>query len=174
MSGHNEVPVTHLRKNARGTRTSQLLLEYGTRLCENDRRSGALFQASTESTRPRPASPIPGVFVPRTKTGSEHHDSANRRTTVFFVATLRKPWGIADTPYPRKTFRLPKILSTEQVSRLIDAAPTLFYRVLLMTLYATGLRRAELAHCKSERHRQRTHGHSRQRWERPQRPRCHA
>jgi site-specific recombinase XerD len=64
----------------------------------------------------------------------------------FFVATLRRPWAIAETPYPRKTFRLPKILSPEQVSRLIDAAPTVFYRILLMTLYATGLRRAELAH----------------------------
>jgi integrase/recombinase XerD len=66
----------------------------------------------------------------------------------FFVGTLRRPWAIAETPYPRKTFRLPKILSLEQVSRLIDAAPTAFYRILLMTLYATGLRRAELAHLK--------------------------
>jgi integrase/recombinase XerD len=64
----------------------------------------------------------------------------------FFVGTLRRPWAIAETPYPRKTFRLPKVLSPEQVSRLIAAAPTLFYRVLLMTLYATGLRRAELTH----------------------------
>jgi integrase/recombinase XerD len=62
------------------------------------------------------------------------------------VATLRRPWAIAETPYPRKTFRLPKVLSPEQVSRLIEAAPTAFYRILLMTLYATGLRRAELAH----------------------------
>lgn len=66
----------------------------------------------------------------------------------FFVVTLRRRWTIAETPYPRKTFRLPKVLSVEQVSQLIDAASTLFYRVLLMTLYATGLRRAELAHLK--------------------------
>ena len=66
----------------------------------------------------------------------------------FFVVTLRRPWTIAETPYPRKTFRLPKVLSVEQVSQLIDAASTLFYRVLSMTLYATGLRRAELAHLK--------------------------
>lgn len=64
------------------------------------------------------------------------------------MATLKKPWTIAETPYPRKTFRLPKILSVEQVSKLIDAAPTRFYRILLMALYATGLRRAELAHLK--------------------------
>jgi integrase/recombinase XerD len=49
---------------------------------------------------------------------------------------------------PAKGFRLPKILSPEQVSLLIDSAPTPFYRMLLMTLYATGLRRAELARLK--------------------------
>jgi integrase/recombinase XerD len=78
-------------------------------------------------------------------------NTVNQRTAAlrfFFVATLRKPWTIAETPYPRKTFRLPKILSPEQVSQLIDAAPTVFYRIVLMSLYATGLRRAELAHLK--------------------------
>src|SRR5947209_10710187 len=78
-------------------------------------------------------------------------NTVSQRTAAlrfFFVATLKKPWTIAETPYPRKTFRLPKILSVEQVSKLITAAPTLFYRILLMALYATGLRHAELAHLK--------------------------
>jgi site-specific recombinase XerD len=66
----------------------------------------------------------------------------------FFIKTLRKPWSVADTPYPKKTFRLPLILSQEEVARLIDAAETPFHRMLLMTAYATGLRRAELAHLK--------------------------
>jgi integrase/recombinase XerD len=34
------------------------------------------------------------------------------------------------------------------VSRLINAAGTLFRRTLLMTLYGTGMRRSELAHLK--------------------------
>jgi integrase/recombinase XerD len=66
----------------------------------------------------------------------------------FFVKTLRKPWGIADTPYPKKTVRLPLILSQEEVAQLIDTAETPFHRMLLMTAYATGLRRAELAYLK--------------------------
>jgi len=66
----------------------------------------------------------------------------------FFIKTLRKPWSVADTPYPKKTFRLPMILSQEEVAQLIDAAETPFHRMLLMTAYATGLRRAELAHLK--------------------------
>jgi site-specific recombinase XerD len=78
-------------------------------------------------------------------------NTVNQRTGAlrfFFVATLKKGWSIAETPYPRKVFRLPKILSPEQVARLIEAAPTPLYRALLMALYATGLRRAELAHLK--------------------------
>jgi len=62
----------------------------------------------------------------------------------FYVKTLKKSWSIAETPYPKKTHRLPTILSQEEVARLIDAAGTPFYRTLLITLYATGLRCAEL------------------------------
>jgi integrase/recombinase XerD len=39
-------------------------------------------------------------------------------------------------------------LSQEEVARLINAAVLPFHRVLLMTMYATGVRRAELAHLK--------------------------
>jgi site-specific recombinase XerD len=63
----------------------------------------------------------------------------------FFVKTLKKPWSAAETPYPKMGLRLPTVLSQEEVARLINSAPTPFYRVLLMTLYATGARCAEVA-----------------------------
>src|SRR5262250_1005729 len=66
----------------------------------------------------------------------------------FYIQTLKKPWSIADTPYPKKTHLLPTILSQEEVAQLIDAAPTPFYRTILMTLYATGIRNAELTRLK--------------------------
>ena len=66
----------------------------------------------------------------------------------FYIKTLKKAWSVEDTPYPRKTRRLPTILSQEEVARLIDAARPPLHRTLLMTLYATGLRRAELARLK--------------------------
>jgi integrase len=66
----------------------------------------------------------------------------------FYVKTLKKAWSIAETPYPKKGFHLPSILSREEVARLIDAARTPYHRTLLMTLYATGVRRAELTHLK--------------------------
>jgi integrase/recombinase XerD len=66
----------------------------------------------------------------------------------FYTKTLKKAWSIAETPYPKRAFHLPSILSQEEVTRLIDAARPPLHRTLLMTLYATGVRNAELTHLK--------------------------
>jgi integrase/recombinase XerD len=67
----------------------------------------------------------------------------------FYLKTLKKSWSIAETPYPKKTRRLPAILSQKEVEQLIQAAPMQRERILLMTLYATGTRNAELTHLKT-------------------------
>ena len=66
----------------------------------------------------------------------------------FYCKTLKRAWSIADTPYPKKDHRLPAILSQEEVAQLIAAASTAFHRTLLLTLYATGARNAEVTHLK--------------------------
>jgi len=66
----------------------------------------------------------------------------------FFIKTLRKPWSVAETPYPKQVRRLPLVLSQEEVARLINSARNPFDQVLLMTLYATGARCAEVARLK--------------------------
>jgi len=66
----------------------------------------------------------------------------------FFVKTLNRPWNAAETPYPKKVIHLPVVLSREEVARLIESADLPFHRVLLMTLYATGARRAEVTRLK--------------------------
>jgi site-specific recombinase XerD len=66
----------------------------------------------------------------------------------FYTQVLKQTWSTAETPYPKKVLHLPQVLSQEEVARLIDAAETPFQRVLLMTLYATGARRAEVARLK--------------------------
>lgn len=81
-------------------------------------------------------------FAPSTVT---QHLAALR---FFYVKTLKKAWSITETPYPKKAVHLPTILSQEEVARLIDAAHPPLHRTLLMALYATGLRRAELAQLK--------------------------
>jgi site-specific recombinase XerD len=66
----------------------------------------------------------------------------------FYIHVLKRGWSIAETPYPKKVRHLPQVLSQEEVARLIDAADSPFHRILLLTLYATGARRAEAAHLK--------------------------
>jgi len=75
----------------------------------------------------------------------EHHVSALR---FFFLRTLHRHEFRQFLPYPKVRRKLPKILSREEVARLIDASRDLFQRTLLMVLYGTGLRRAEIARLK--------------------------
>ena len=66
----------------------------------------------------------------------------------FYIQTLKRAWSGAETPFPKKVLKLPIILSQEEVARLINSARTPFHRIVLMTLYVTGVRRAELARLK--------------------------
>lgn len=63
----------------------------------------------------------------------------------LFVAVLKRRWTITDTPYPKRPDKLPVVLSQDEIARLIDSAATPVHRIVLMTLYGTGLRRAEVA-----------------------------
>jgi site-specific recombinase XerD len=66
----------------------------------------------------------------------------------LFVKTLRRPYLPDHIPFPKRPRRLPIVLSPEEVALLIDSAKNLMHRAILMTLYATGLRRAELCRLK--------------------------
>ncbi len=64
----------------------------------------------------------------------------------FFVKTLKRRYLLDDTPYPKAPQRLSQILSVEEVARVIDAADSLSHRTMLMVLYSTSMRNAELRH----------------------------
>jgi site-specific recombinase XerD len=68
----------------------------------------------------------------------------------FFVKTLRRPYLQLDLPSPKRPKRLPTVLSQDEVARLIESANNLLDYAMLMTLYATGVRRAELSRLKVE------------------------
>jgi integrase/recombinase XerD len=79
-------------------------------------------------------------------------NSVAQRTAALrflFVKTLKRAYMLEHIPFPKKPLRLPTILSQDEVTRLIDAAPNLLYRTILMTLYSTGIRRAELVQLKA-------------------------
>jgi integrase/recombinase XerD len=78
-----------------------------------------------------------------------HPHSVRREVAAlrfFYVKTLRRRYLVDDTPYPKVPRRLPTVLTPEEVQRLIAAARTLAERAMLMVLYSTGLRNAELRH----------------------------
>jgi len=66
----------------------------------------------------------------------------------FFVHVLKRRWTLDDIPYPKRPHTLPLVLSQDEVAQLINAAANPVHRILLMTLYATGMRRAEVTRLK--------------------------
>ncbi len=63
----------------------------------------------------------------------------------FYAKTLKRTFLLQDIPFPRSEQRLPLILSPEEVAQILSAPPHLKSRALLMTIYAAGLRRSEVA-----------------------------
>jgi integrase/recombinase XerD len=67
----------------------------------------------------------------------------------FYVKTLKRRYMLEHLPFPRLPEKLPVVLSREEVSRLLAASANRMHRTMLMTLYATGVRRAELCRLKT-------------------------
>ena len=65
------------------------------------------------------------------------------------MKTLKRHYMLEHVQLPKIPLRLPTILSKEEVTRMIDAAPNLLYRTILMILYSTGMRRGELVQLKA-------------------------
>ncbi|MGB0014157.1 MAG: phage integrase N-terminal SAM-like domain-containing protein [Candidatus Sulfotelmatobacter sp.] len=55
----------------------------------------------------------------------------------------RRDLAFDELPFPKQPHKLPVVLSQDEVTRLIEAAPNRMYRTLLILLYGTGMRRTE-------------------------------
>ena len=64
----------------------------------------------------------------------------------FSRQVLKKDWGVEQIPYQRTGRKLPEILSPREVAALFQATRNIKHRALLMTMYAAGLRVAEVTH----------------------------
>jgi integrase/recombinase XerD len=62
----------------------------------------------------------------------------------LYETTLDRPWMVDSIPSPKKPKKLPIILSHDEVNALLQAPRHLKPRLILATLYTTGLRAAEL------------------------------
>jgi len=147
--GHKEVRVTHLRK---------MMLE------ELQRRN---YSQHTTRAYVRVVRELAAYFrQPPDRLGPEHlgqfqahlfrERKLHARTVVqysaglrfFFVKTLKRHYMLESIPLPKEPRKLPTVLSQAEVTALIESASNLMHRAMLMTLYATGMRRAELCHLK--------------------------
>lgn len=66
----------------------------------------------------------------------------------LYIKVLKRRDMKEDLPYPKERKHLPAILSPSEVARLLGSARNLYHRAMLMMLYATGLRRAEMCRLK--------------------------
>src|SRR3982751_1903887 len=75
----------------------------------------------------------------------EQHVAALR---FLYVKTLKRRYMHEHLPMPKRQRPLPQVLSPSEVQRLLESASNLYHRAMLMTLYSTGMRRAELCRLK--------------------------
>ncbi len=68
----------------------------------------------------------------------------------LYLKVLKRPFQRDDLPLPKTPGRLPIVLSPEETARLIEGATNLRHRTILMTLYATGMRRTELCRLQTQ------------------------
>ncbi|HEV2464857.1 MAG TPA: site-specific integrase [Acidobacteriaceae bacterium] len=66
----------------------------------------------------------------------------------FYTQTLHHNIDIERIPFPRRSRKLPSILSRDEVQKLLEAPRTLCHRALLATLYGAGLRVSEVTQLK--------------------------
>jgi integrase/recombinase XerD len=66
----------------------------------------------------------------------------------LYNVTLKRGWGVEEIPMPKRPFRLPVILSPEEVMHFLDSVDSTKHRAILMTAYAAGLRVSEATHLK--------------------------
>jgi site-specific recombinase XerD len=79
-------------------------------------------------------------------------EELSRMTVVQLRPKYLQVFGeeFEELPYPKRPRLLPIVLSQEEAAQLIASASNLFHRAMLMTLYSTGMRRAELCQLKVE------------------------
>ena len=64
----------------------------------------------------------------------------------LYKVTLKREWAVDEIPMPKRPFKLPVILSTEEVMRFLDSINNIKHRAILMSAYAAGLRISEATH----------------------------
>ena len=149
--GHKEVPVTQLRKQMleelQRRNYSQTTVNSYLRIVEAFAKH---FGRSPDQLGPDEIRRYQVYLLKERKLGVRTVGHCTAALRFFFCKTLKRAYPIEEVPYPKASRRLPIILTQEEAFRLIDSASNLYHCAMLITLYSTGMRRAELCHLKVE------------------------
>ena len=74
--------------------------------------------------------------------------TATAALRFLYKVTLKQNWAPDDIPMPKKPFKLPVVLSPEEVMHFLDSVASLKQRTILTTAYAAGLRVSEATNLK--------------------------
>lgn len=66
----------------------------------------------------------------------------------LYKVTLKRDWAVEEIPMPKRPFKLPVVLSRDEVTHFLASVDNLKHRTILMTAYAAGLRISEATHLK--------------------------
>jgi integrase/recombinase XerD len=80
------------------------------------------------------------------KVGISSRTVAVSALRFLYHVTLKQDRVIETIPFPKQEYRLPVILSPEEVLRLLEAAPSFSHHVIFSTMYGTGVRVSEALH----------------------------
>jgi site-specific recombinase XerD len=70
---------------------------------------------------------------------------AAQSISFFFRYVLKQPYIVPTLIYPRKSTKLPPVMSAIEIKALIDSVKNVKHRTIIMLLYSSGLRLSEIS-----------------------------
>jgi site-specific recombinase XerD len=113
-------------------------------------RFAAFFQKSPEELEPEDVRTYLLHIVNERRSSWSFYDQTLCALRFLYHTTLGRPHLLDGIPCPKKTKRLPVILSPEEVRRFFSVIRNPKHRALLMAAYAAGLRVSELVSLRVE------------------------
>ncbi len=106
------------------------------------------FNRSPEDLGPEQVRVYQSHLVQTRKLAPSSVGTATAALRFLYRVTLKRDWTPDDIPMPKKPFKLPVVLSPEEVTLFLASVGNLKHRTILMTTYAAGLRVSEATHLK--------------------------
>ncbi|MEO6624824.1 MAG: site-specific integrase [Burkholderiaceae bacterium] len=130
-----------LRNYASGT--VRMYVEHVSRLAQH-------FQRSPEGLTEEDVRSYLVYLVRERQFSWSHYNVTVCALRFLYRVTLNKDWPLKHVPYAKRPKKLPSVLSRDEVVRLLANVERPAHRILLMTIYATGLRVSEATHLRAQ------------------------